>query len=117
LIKQEMLHMRKNTRAVLTTLSSDPGKALCGLEIYDRTGLLPGTTYPILLRLQTDGWVRAYWAEPDSAAPQQPRRRRYQITNLGVRAAQMPSAATVGLAGLMRRWWPGLHLRDDPSIA
>lgn len=109
--------MRKNTRAVLTTLSTGPDKALCGLEIYDRTGLLPGTTYPILLSLQTDGWVRSYWAEPDSADPRQPRRRLYQITNLGVRAAQMSTAATDGPTGLVQRWWSGLHLRDNPSIA
>jgi DNA-binding PadR family transcriptional regulator len=117
MIKQEMLCMRKNTHAVLTMLSSDPEKALCGLEIYNRTGLLPGTTYPILVSLQAAGWVRSYWAEAGLADPQQPRRRYYQITNVGVRTVQMPVAAMDGVAGLIQRWWSRLHVQNNPSTA
>jgi DNA-binding PadR family transcriptional regulator len=112
--------MRKKAHAVLTALSIEPDKALYGLEIYDRTGLLPGTTYPILLRLQSAGRVCAYWAEADPCHPRQPRRRYYQITELGVRAADS-TTSTGSLAGLVRRlwcgWWPGFAVQDNPSGA
>jgi DNA-binding PadR family transcriptional regulator len=119
MIKQEM-RVRNKTHAVLMALSVEAHKALYGLEIYDRTGLLPGTTYPILLRLQTAGRVRAYWAEADPCDPQQARRRYYQITALGVRAARTTTAGD-GQAVLVRRlwcgWWPGLAVPDTPSGA
>jgi PadR family transcriptional regulator, regulatory protein PadR len=96
--------MRKNTLAVLTALSVEPDKAFYGLEIYDRTGLLPGTTYPILLRSENAGWVRSYWADGDPTDPQQPRRRYCQITDLGLGAARTATARTTDGRGLARRW-------------
>ena len=96
--------MRKNTLAVLTALSVEPDKALYGLEIYDRTGLLPGTTYPILIRSENAGWVRAYWSDGDPADPQQPKRRYYQITDLGVSAVRTSTARTTDVLGLALRW-------------
>lgn len=96
--------MRKNTLAVLTALSAEPDKTLYGLEIYDRTGLLPGTTYPILLRSEHAGWVRSYWSEGDPADPRRPRRRYYQITDLGVSAVRTSTARTADALGLALRW-------------
>ncbi|MEC3974878.1 helix-turn-helix transcriptional regulator [Amycolatopsis sp. H20-H5] len=46
---------------MLNALAAEPNTELYGLEIFERTGLLSGTTYPILLRLQRDGWVHARW--------------------------------------------------------
>jgi DNA-binding PadR family transcriptional regulator len=96
--------MRNNTLAVLTALSTEPDKALYGLEIYDRTGLLPGTTYPILLRAENAGWVRSYWGDGDPADPRQPRRRYCQITDQGIDTARKTLAQTAGLIGFARRW-------------
>lgn len=99
--------MRKNTLAVLTVLSVEPDKALYGLEIYDRTGLLPGTTYPILRRSEHAGWVRSYWAEGDPTKPAQPRLRYYQITDLGLSAVRTSTARTADALGLALRWLGG----------
>jgi PadR family transcriptional regulator, regulatory protein PadR len=80
--------MTVQTQAVLQALLADPHAELFGLEIAKRTGLLPGTTYPILVRLQQAGWVRDRWEIVDTHDEQRPRRRYYQLTDQGVAAAR-----------------------------
>lgn len=75
-------------QAVLQALLADPQAELYGLEIADRTGLLPGTTYPILVRLQQAGWVTDRWEEVDPHDEQRPRRRYYKLTDSGAAAAR-----------------------------
>ncbi|MEU7480538.1 helix-turn-helix transcriptional regulator [Lentzea sp. NPDC042327] len=83
--------MRTNPRRVLAALAEDPARELYGLEIteatggFDTGGLLPGTTYPILIRFRRKGWItgRAV-AGPDPAAP---RRYYWRITADGLTKA------------------------------
>ncbi len=96
--------MTKKPRAVLSALLAEPDKELYGLEIYERTGLMPGTTYPILLRLQTAGLVCSRWEDVDPINPRRPRRRYYRLTDLGFVAAPARLAEVTGLIGLLRRW-------------
>jgi PadR family transcriptional regulator len=94
----------KKARAVLNALLADPHKELYGLEIYERTGLLPGTAYPVLLRLQNAGLVRSRWAAANSIDSRRPRRRYYQLTALGIVAAPTMVAEATGFLGFARRW-------------
>lgn len=96
--------MTKKTQAVLSALLAEPDKELYGLEIYERTGLKPGTTYPILLRLQTAGLVCSRWEDADPANPRRPRRRYYQLTDQGFVAAPAKLAEVTGLIGLLHHW-------------
>ncbi len=57
-----------------------------GLQIIKKTERLPGTVYPILERLERQGWVTSSWEENPSR--QGPRRRLYEFTIEGARAAQ-----------------------------
>jgi PadR family transcriptional regulator PadR len=101
--------MTKKAQAVLSALLAEPDKELSGLEIDERTGLMPGTTYSILLRLQTAGLVCSRWEDADPANPGRPRRRYYQLTDLGVVAAPAMLAEVTSLIGLLRRllrWMP-----------
>ncbi len=82
------IRMTVHTQVVLHTLLADATTDLYGLEIADRTGLLPGTTYPILARLQRIGWVRARWEDIDPHDEQRPRRRYYHLTPDGAAAAR-----------------------------
>jgi DNA-binding PadR family transcriptional regulator len=41
---------------VLQALLREPGRELYGLALSEETGLQPGTAYPILLRLEDEGW-------------------------------------------------------------
>ncbi|MGE0863649.1 MAG: PadR family transcriptional regulator [Vicinamibacterales bacterium] len=74
-----------------------------GFDIMDATGLPSGTVYPILRRLDAEGYVRSKW-EPQVVArkEQRPARRYYELTAGGgtmareavARARAMASAGT-----------------------
>jgi PadR family transcriptional regulator PadR len=97
--------MTVQTQAVLHALLADPDTELYGLEIAERTSLLPGTTYPILLRLQEAGWVQDRWETIDPHGERRPRRRYYKLTKDGVEAARAAlNKASVRLAPTVRSW-------------
>lgn len=58
-----------------------------GFDIMDATSLPSGTVYPVLGRLERDGYVRSKW-ESQVVAQQdkRPPRRYYEITASGARA-------------------------------
>lgn len=58
-----------------------------GLEIIERTGLPSGTVYPLLARLENDGWVTSHWESGDENV-RGPRKRIYQITVTGAERAR-----------------------------
>jgi hypothetical protein len=50
------------------------------LELSEETGLMPGTAYPILLRLEHEGWVTSRWEDVDPPGGERPARRYYRLT-------------------------------------
>ena len=48
--------MTKKTQAFLSALLAEPDKELYGLEIYERTGLMPGTTSRSSFDCRPQGW-------------------------------------------------------------
>lgn len=97
--------MTVQVQAVLRALLADPQVELYGLEIAEHTGLLPGTTYPILVRLQEAGWVEGRWERINPRDEQRPRRRYYRLTDhgaslardaLGRARARLPTHANLG---------------------
>ncbi len=74
--------------ALLRVWDDNPAAALYGLEITARTGLLPGTTYPILQRLLDHGWLSDEWEDLDPRAAARPRRRYYRLTEDGASQAR-----------------------------
>ena len=81
------------TQMILQALLRDPARALYGLELAEETGLLPGTAYPILMRLEKEGWVTSSWEDISPEAEGRPRRRYYRLTASG---ATQASAAIAG---------------------
>ena len=68
-------------------LQAIAGGTRYGFDIADRTGLLPGTVYPALRRLETLGFVRSSWeSEKIARREQRPARRYYEITRTGAAA-------------------------------
>ena len=55
---------------------------LHGYELSRRTGVKPGTLYPLLERLADRGWLEARWE--DSPAAGRPRRHAYRLTQAGI---------------------------------
>jgi PadR family transcriptional regulator PadR len=105
-------------KALLQVWDDDPSAALYGLEITERTGLLPGTTYPILQRLLGHGWLTDEWENLDPRKAARPRRRYYRLTEEGASAARkaLQEASTrAGARGLARA--PGLSPATRHGIA
>lgn len=79
--------MTVQTEAVLQAFLAEPEREIYGLEIAAHTGLLPGTTYPILVRLERADWVTSRWENIDPHDEQRPRRRYYKMTPRGIELA------------------------------
>jgi PadR family transcriptional regulator, regulatory protein PadR len=75
-------------QTLLQVWDDDPTATLYGLEITKRTGLLPGTTYPILQRLLAHRWVVDEWEDVDPRKEARPRRRNYRLTDEGASEAR-----------------------------
>jgi DNA-binding MarR family transcriptional regulator len=69
----------------------DAGASTWGLAVIKASGRPAGSVYPILDRLERSGWVTSEWAdEPERSGP---RRRYYELTADGARAARALVAA------------------------
>jgi len=73
------------TLDVLDALLTSDGP-VWGLLVIKATGRQAGTVYPILERLERQGWIRSSW--DDDADRSGPRRRLYEFTADGVEAAR-----------------------------
>jgi DNA-binding PadR family transcriptional regulator len=71
------------TLRILNALLEDPAKGRYGLELMESTALASGTAYPILHRLEDEGWLESQAEEIDPHAEGRPRRRLYRLTGLG----------------------------------
>ena len=87
------LRLTVQVQLVLQALLRDPAKEMYGLELSEETGLQPGTAYPILLRLEHEGWVASRWEDIDPRAEKRPARRYYRLTAGGAAAASAALAA------------------------
>ena len=60
-----------------------------GLDIVNRTELLPGTVYTTLRRLERRGLIRGQWEDAEIAERERrPRRRYYELTPAGAEALE-----------------------------
>lgn len=58
-----------------------------GAEVSKALGIGSGTLYPLLMRLETNGWMKSRWEDVDPSAVGRPRRRLYRLTPLGQQQA------------------------------
>lgn len=82
---QPIQRLTAPTLDVLDALLSSDGP-VWGLLVIKATGRQAGTVYPILERLERQGWIRSSW--DDDADRSGPRRRLYEFTADGVDAAR-----------------------------
>jgi PadR family transcriptional regulator, regulatory protein PadR len=98
------LRLTVQVQLVLQALLRDPGSEMYGLELSEETGLQPGTAYPILLRLEDEGWVTSRWEDIDPHAEKRPARRYYRLTASGaVQASTALAAARRPQGAALRR--------------
>ena len=81
-------------RAILAFLSEAGREWRHGYDLVRATGVKSGTVYPLLIRLEAQGYLEAQWQSP--AAPGRPPRHAYRLTAEGARFAHAilnPNAA------------------------
>jgi DNA-binding PadR family transcriptional regulator len=72
---------------VLRFLLDTPALPRSGAEIGRATQVSSGTLYPMLVRLETAGWLSSEWEEVDPREQGRPRRRFYSLTPFGKNTA------------------------------
>jgi DNA-binding PadR family transcriptional regulator len=73
---------------VLRAFLEHPASELYGLELARATAVKGGTLYPLLDRLENEGWLRSRWEENDPGEEGRPRRRFYALTGHGAHEAR-----------------------------
>jgi PadR family transcriptional regulator PadR len=68
---------------VLHFLLDKPRQPRSGAEIAKATRTSSGTLYPMLIRMETAGWLSSEWEEIDPREAGRPRRRFYRLTAVG----------------------------------
>ena len=81
----------KQTEALLAALLANEAGWRYGYDLSRETALKSGTLYPILMRLEAQGWLEASWE--DEPALGKPRRHLYRLSTLGVGEASQMLAA------------------------
>jgi PadR family transcriptional regulator, regulatory protein PadR len=71
------------TLRVLSVFLEEPKNEFAGSDIWKKTRLLSGTLYPILLRLESCGWLTSEWEKLDPSETGRPRKRLYRLTAIG----------------------------------
>jgi DNA-binding PadR family transcriptional regulator len=89
-----------HARALLSALASAGGHWSYGYELTTLTGIRSGTLYPLLIRLEAQGFLEAEWQPP--AAAGRPPRHAYRLTAAGralARSEAAPPDISVAAAG------------------
>ncbi len=78
--------MTFTTARVLRIFLGDSAGDHYGFEISKDSRLPSGTIYPILARLEREGWITGHWEDIDEKTEGRRRRRYYRLTGIGQRA-------------------------------
>jgi DNA-binding PadR family transcriptional regulator len=82
------VRLSHTTLRVLRVFLEQPTSSLAGSDIWRETGVLSGTLYPILSRLEKAGWLKSEWEQLDPSLEGRPRKRLYRLTGVGARNAK-----------------------------
>ena len=82
------MRITRETLRVLRVFCANPSSEHYGLETIKASGVQAGTLYPILIRLERNGWLESAWETIDEKAAGRPARRYYRLTETGLRDAR-----------------------------
>ncbi|HEX8262818.1 MAG TPA: helix-turn-helix transcriptional regulator [Allosphingosinicella sp.] len=85
--------LSSHARAMLGALVAAGPRWSYGYELMSRTGIRSGTLYPLLMRLEAQGYLEAQW-QPTAAG--RPPRHAYRLTAAGRALAAAEAAVTPG---------------------
>ncbi|WP_371933001.1 PadR family transcriptional regulator [Bradyrhizobium sp. CCGUVB23] len=75
-------------------------RELSGADIAERTAILSGTLYPILIRFKSAGWLKDRWEDDEPVELGRPKRRYYRLTAAGQAAYRQNLPTAVPKGGL-----------------
>jgi len=78
-----MGHGSLATLRVLRAFLDEPASEHYGLDLIECSGVGAGSLYPILSRLEHDGWLAGSWEQIDEHEEGRRRRRYYRLTAVG----------------------------------
>lgn len=83
-----------HARSILAALLDAEGRWSHGYELARLAGVKSGTLYPLLIRLEAQGYLEAEWQQPVEGG--RPPRHAYRLTERGVQLARAnpPGQAT-----------------------
>ena len=82
--------LSSTARALLAALLEARGRWSYGYELASLTGIKSGTLYPLLIRLEAQGYLQAEWQPP--VASGRPPRHAYRLTAAGQKMARAETA-------------------------
>lgn len=94
------------TKLVFQAFLDAPSEETYGFELAEATGLPSGTIYPILRRLEAEGFIKSHWVEV-KAGSQRRRRRYYELTGKGRRVARSVTVEQRHALRLLSPGWSG----------
>lgn len=87
-----------HARTVLAALLGADGGWSHGYELVRLAGIKSGTLYPLLIRLEAQGYLEAQWQQPAEGG--RPPRHAYRLTEKGVQLARDNPPQTAAPAAL-----------------
>jgi DNA-binding PadR family transcriptional regulator len=96
--------LSNHARALLAALLAAGGRWSYGYELSSLTGIKSGTLYPLLIRLEGQGYLEAEWQRPVGNG--RPPRHVYRLTAAGRLLAQAQAVAP-GLSPPLSGWSRG----------
>jgi len=99
------MRVTHHTKLVLSVLLDAPAEEVYGFELSRASGLPSGTIYPILRRLEDEGWLASRWEDISQEQEGRRRRRYYRLTGDGALSAREAiTAQEQGLRLLVPGW-------------
>ena len=83
--------LSQHARALLAALLAAQDRWSHGYELMTLTGIKSGTLYPLLIRLEAEGFLEAEWQQPLIGG--RPPRHAYRLTAAGQRLARAEATA------------------------
>jgi PadR family transcriptional regulator PadR len=83
--------LSNHARILLAALLDAQGRWSYGYGLVSLTGIKSGTLYPLLIRLEAQGYLEAEWQQPGASG--RPPRHAYRLTADGQRLALREAAA------------------------
>lgn len=96
--------LSSHARALLAALLAAGERWSYGYELASLTATKSGTLYPLLIRLEAQGYLEAEWQQPTASG--RPPRHAYRLTAAG-RSLARTEAAAPGEAGSQKTWQAG----------